>query len=130
MNLPDITQLAQQATEHLRPELLILAGKAAEATATESGKQIVTWFRDRLKGNAAKAALEDAATHPESDRRLQALQTQIEILLEENESFRQELGALLADTRKSETAQQNVTTHGSNNKIGVSSGHDNIIRIG
>ena len=130
MNLSDITQLAQQATEHLRPELLLLAGKAAEATASESGKQLVTWLRDRLKGNAAKAALKDATTHPESDRRVQALQTQIEILLEENESFRQELGALLADTRKRETPQQNVVTHGSNNKTGVASGHDIKIRIG
>jgi hypothetical protein len=125
----NIGQLAQQAINHLRPELLLLAGKAAEGTATESGKQIVTWFRERLKGNAAEAALDDAVAYPENDRRIQALQTQIEILIEENESFRDGLQALLGGSQKSASAPQNAAALGADNKIAQASGHDISIRI-
>jgi hypothetical protein len=92
MNFVD---LAQQAVQHLRPELLLLAGKTVGGAATESGKQLVSWFRAHLKSPAAQAALTDAATHPDDDRRITSLQLQIEILLEENESFRQALAAFL-----------------------------------
>jgi hypothetical protein len=125
MNLPDI---AQQATTYLRPELLLLAGKAVEGAATESGKQIVAWFRERLKGKAAEAALDDAAAHPEDDRRMLALQMQIEILVEENESFRRDLLALIANAPKSASITQNATATGGS-KIGQASGQDNKIRI-
>ena len=129
MNLPEIAQLAQQATNYLRPELLLLAGKAVEGAATESGKQIVTWFRERLTGKAAEAALDDAAAHPEDDRRLLALRMQIEILSEENESFRRDLLALIANYPKSASIQQIATTTGDNNKIGQASGQDIKIHI-
>jgi hypothetical protein len=125
MNLPDI---AQQATNYLRPELLLLAGKAVEGAAAESGKQIVTWFRERLKGKAAEAALDDAAEHPEDDRRMLALQMQIEILVEENESFRRDLLALIANGPKSASIQQNATATGGS-KIGQASGQDIKIHI-
>ena len=129
MNLPEIAQLAQQATNYLRPELLLLAGKAVEGAATESGKQIVTWFRERLKGKAAEAALDDAAAHPEDDRRILALQMQIEFLHEENESFRRDLLALIANYPKSASIQQIATATGDNNKIGQASGQDIKIHI-
>ena len=129
MNLPEIAQLAQQATNYLRPELLLVAGKAVEGAATESGKQILTWFRERLTGKAAEAALDDAAAHPEDDRRILALRTQIEILSEENESFRGDLLALIANYPKSASIQQIATATGDNNKIGQASGQDIKIHI-
>jgi hypothetical protein len=129
MNPSDIAQLAQQATNYLRPELLLLAGKAVESAATESGKQIVTWFRDRLGGKSAEAALDDAAAHPEDDHRLLALQIQIEIVLEENESFRRDLLALIASHPKSASMQQTANVTGNKNKIGLASGQDIKIRI-
>jgi hypothetical protein len=127
MNLPDI---AQQATNYLRPELLLLAGNAVSGAATESGKQIVTWFRERLTSKAAEAALDDAAAHPEDERRLLALQMQIEILAEENESFRRDLLALIANYPKGASTQQTTIATGGNNKIGQASGQDIKIHIG
>ncbi len=37
----NISDLAQQAVTYLHPELLLLAGKSAEAAAGETGKQIL-----------------------------------------------------------------------------------------
>lgn len=38
--MTDLAHLALEATNYLRPELLLLAGKAVEGAATESGKQV------------------------------------------------------------------------------------------
>jgi hypothetical protein len=123
-------ELAQQAIQHLRPELLLLAGKSAEGAATESGKQLISWFRDRLKSPAAQAALTEAETHPDNERRIAALQLQIEVLLEENESFRTALEKLLKDLSAFTSTHQSVTSVGDNNKIAQAAGQGNKINIG
>ncbi len=55
MNLPEIAQLAQQATNYLRPELLLLAGKAVEGAATESGKQIFDLVSGAANGQSSRS---------------------------------------------------------------------------
>jgi hypothetical protein len=121
----DIVQLAQHAIAHLRPELAILAAKAAESAAGETAKQVVHWFRDRVKGTPAEPALHDALTHPDDERRLTILQTQLEILLEERESLRSDLAEFLANTSHSQTA----VTQGDQNKIAQVSGQGHKIQI-
>jgi hypothetical protein len=115
----NITELATLAIQHLRPELLVLVGKTAEGAATESGKQIISWLRDHLKSHAAETALADAAAHPDDDRRLAALKLQIEILSEENESFRNGLAALLQKLPAPTITQQKVTASGGSTVIQV-----------
>jgi hypothetical protein len=109
MNLPE---LAQQAVTLLRPELLLLAGKAAAGAATESGKQLLTWRRERVQGKPAEAALEDAAAHPDDCLRLQSLQLQIQLLIRENDSYRQQLEALLTVFPQTTTTNQVATATG------------------
>jgi hypothetical protein len=108
----NFANLAQQAMQHLRPELLLLAGKSLEGAATETGKQLISWFRDHLKSPAAQASLADATAHPDDDRRISALTLQIEILLEENEGFRRELAARLRDLPAPRNTQQIATAAG------------------
>jgi hypothetical protein len=126
MNFVD---LAHQAMQHLRPELLLLAGKTVEGAATESGKQLISWFRDHLKSPAARTALSDAAAHPDDDRRITSLQRQIELLLEENESFRQSLAAFLEALPTHTITHQTATAIGDNNKIAQATGQGNKINI-
>jgi hypothetical protein len=90
---------------------------------------MLSWFRERFKGKVAETALDDAAAHPEDDRRLRALQLQIEILLEENESFRRDLLALVTQHPEAASTQQTATASGNDNKIGQVSGKDINISI-
>jgi hypothetical protein len=109
MNLPG---LAQQAVMHLRPVLLLLAGKAAEGAASESGKQLLSWLRERFTGKPAEAILDEAAAHPDDDLRLQSLELQIQLLLRENDGYRQQLETLLAAALQSSTTHQAATAIG------------------
>ncbi len=127
--MTNFTELAQEATQYLRPELLLFAGKAVEGAATESGKQVVNWFRERLTSKSAAAVLEDAGEHPEDDRRVLALQQQIEILLKDSEQFRTELQVLLAREPKQTSVRQVATAVGNNNKMAQASGKNNTINI-
>ena len=122
-------ELALEAVNYLRPELLLLAGKAVGGAATESGKQAITWFRERLTGKSAEAALDDAVAHPEDERRLQALQQQIEILLEDNQQFRTAIQALLTESSRKTPARQAATVTGKNNKVAQVSGNNNNTQI-
>lgn len=121
----DIVQLAQQAMAHLRPEMAILAAKAVESATGEAAKQLVEWFRDRFKGTPAEPALADALAHPSDERRLIILQTQLEILLEERESFRHELAGFLSKA----THSQSAVIQGDQNKIAQVSGAANKVQI-
>jgi len=114
-----LAELAQLAVQHLRPELLLLGGKAAEGAATETGKQLIAWFREHLKSPAAQTALADAAIHPDDARRLDVLRLQVEILLEEHESFRRALAAILKDHPVQTLTHQTATSSGGSTVIQV-----------
>ena len=124
MTIPD---LAQQAIQHLRPELLILAAKGAESAATESGKQLISWFRDRLKSPAAKATLDDAVATPKDDDRIAALELQIKILLKDHVAF-EELSALLKHLPVNTLAHQTATATGGS-KVAQVAGPGNKVNI-
>ncbi len=125
----NISDLAQQAVTFLRPELLLLAGKSAEAAASETGKKLVAWFQEKLKGKSAALALEDARQHPEDDLRIQALQVQIAILAQENEAFRGDLEGLLAKIGAGQTTRQHAVVRGRGNKTAIVSGDQNETKI-
>jgi hypothetical protein len=120
----NFAELAQQAVIHVRPELLLLAGKAAEAAASESGKQLLSWLRERFQGKPAEAALTDAAANPEDDLRLQSLQLQIQMVIRENDSYRRQLEDLMAAFPQVHTTHQVASATGES-KIAQVSGEGN-----
>jgi len=120
----NLAELARQAIVHLRPELLLLAGKAAEGAASESGKQLLSWLRERFQRTPAETVLTDTAANPEDDLRMQSLQLQIQILIRENDSYRLQLEGLLAAFPQVNTTHQ-VASATEGSKIAQVSGKGN-----
>jgi hypothetical protein len=132
--MTDIATLAQQAIAVIGPLLPLAAsyaaGPAVEGFFHEPGAKLYDWLTKRIKGTPAEATLDRAVAEPQNQRRLTALQLEIEDLVERDAEFKKQLAGILAEIAAATggiVATQTSTQIGNNNKsIQIAGSHNSV----
>ena len=122
----DFSALACSTVEFLKPHLLVAGGKLAADGLSAAREKLFSWLKEKFTRPAQAGALEEATAAPEDATNLEALTLQIRKALEQDETFRRELAALLPKENQPGFSQNIGTVSGDNNKLGQAQGGSTI----
>jgi hypothetical protein len=95
----DYNELAKQAVEVLKTALPLAMQQVASGFSQQPGAKLYDWVARKFAGTEGQAILEQAASEPENQKRLDHLQVEIADLLRDNQEAVRELQALLSGAR-------------------------------
>ena len=121
----DTSQLATAAFTFLLPHLDYIRGKVADSMLAESGKSLVTAFKDKwlAKSPAAQESIEDLAADPASADNRDAVLVQLRKAITKDPELAAEMERLLPQVGIE------VNVSGIGNKTVANQGHHNTIVI-
>jgi hypothetical protein len=127
----NVTDLANQAIEVVKPAIVAAGGKAAEAAIAKAGEaagKVYVWLKSKLTRPAAAAALKEATEHPQENQNWEELGMLLASLLKDKQ-LREELIALLGEPAAGPRTTQKATNIGNGNIVQQISGKGNSATI-
>ena len=122
----DYAEIARAAVTFLTPYFTAAGGKLVEDGLSTGRRKLMDWLKSRFTKPAQAAAMDVAVQSPDDADALESLQHQIQRALEQNETFRNELLALLPEDILPPNIAQNANVAGTDNVVVQSTGSGNI----